>query len=51
MHSVCTGDWTRGRTHIMIKYVEHVPDARRAHDHFQISQCGPYKIMDIEPKL
>jgi hypothetical protein len=44
-------DKHRGWTHIVVKHVEHVPNARRPRDHFRILQCGVFRISNIGPEL
>lgn len=40
-------DPSRGRTHIVFKQVEHVPNAKAPRDKFRIAAAGVFKLDDI----
>jgi hypothetical protein len=44
-------DRTRGLKYILLKLVEHVPNAKRPRDQFRVLSCGVFKIADIYPEI
>ncbi|TRM68400.1 hypothetical protein BD626DRAFT_115682 [Schizophyllum amplum] len=44
-------DPSRSRTHIVVKIVEHQPDAKDAYDHFRFTHAGVFKLDDIWPEI